>query len=269
MRATISPEQNLLLAALPEDARRRIYPHLQPVEMQLGQVLCESYGPFQSAYFPVTSTVSLLYMMENGDAGEVAVVGCEGVVGLSALMGGEGNLCQAQVLSAGAGYMLNGQRLRDEFTRAGGMMELLLHYLQAFITQVAQTAVCNRHHTIEQQLCRWLLLTMDRQDGQELLMTQELIAHMLGVRREGITEAAGRLQQAGLINYRRGHITVLDRGGLEARSCECYTAVKNEYVRLMPHARLPGASLVPAIAGPLGAGMSGTPPAIRSWRRLN
>lgn len=233
MPTPLSPLRNHLLAALPEEVRERVFPDLKLVDMHPGQTLHESGIASGSVYFPVSSTVSLLYVMEDGATGEIAVVGHEGMLGFSLLMGGETAPCRAVVLSAGAGYLLSAQRLRDEFNRAGAMMQLLLRYTQAFICQVSQTAVCNRHHSIDQQLCRWLLLSMDRQEGSELLMTQELIASMLGVRREGVTEAAGKLQHAGLINYKRGHITVLDRAGLEARSCECYAVVEREYKRLL------------------------------------
>lgn len=235
-----SPLQNHLLAALPDEVGQRLLPHVQVVELHPGQTLYESGIAQGSVYFPVSCTVSLLHVMENGATAEVAVVGPEGLLGFSALMGGEPRPCRAVVLHGGAGFLLSAQRLQDEFNRAGALMQLLLRYTQAFICQVSQTAVCNRHHSIDQQLCRWLLLSVDRQPGRELLMTQELIAGMLGVRREGITEAAGKLQHAGLINYRRGHIKVLDRLGLEARACECYAAVEREYRRLLPAPRALG-----------------------------
>jgi CRP-like cAMP-binding protein len=185
-------------------------------------------------YFPTTSIVSLLYVMADGASAEIAVVGNEGVIGVSLFMGGETTPSRAVVQSAGYAYRLSGQLLKEEFTRAGAMQHLLLRYTQALITQMAQTAVCNRHHSLDQQLCRWLLLSLDRLASNELVMTQELIANMLGVRREGVTEAAGRLQSAGLIEYRRGHITVINRAGLEARTCECYAVVKKESDRLLP-----------------------------------
>lgn len=228
------PEQNTLLAALPESIRDRLFPHLQYVEMPLGAVLYESGSKLQHVYFPTTSIVSLLYVMEDGASGEIAVVGREGILGIALFMGGETTPSRATVQSAGHGFRLKAQLLKDEFNRAGPVMHLLLRYTQALITQMAQTAVCNRHHSINQQLCRWLLLSLDRLPSHELTMTQELIANMLGVRREGVTEAAGRLQSAGLILYSRGHITVLNRPGLEAEACECYRVVKKEYDRLLP-----------------------------------
>lgn len=234
MSTNLSPLQNQLLAAVGEDVRQRLFPYLKLVEMRSGETLFECGDTFNSVYFPVTSTASLLHVMEDGATGEVAVVGNEGLVGFSYLIGGETTPCRAVVFGAGVGYLLSGSRLRDEFNRAETMMQLLLRYTQAFICQISQTAVCNRHHSIDQQLCRWLLQSMDRQAGRELVMTQELIAGMLGVRREGVTEAAGKLQHAGLINYKRGHITVLDRAGLEARACECYAVVQKEYRRLLP-----------------------------------
>jgi CRP-like cAMP-binding protein len=202
--------------------------------MPLGQVLYESGATLTHVYFPTTSIVSLLYVMENGASAEIAVVGNEGLVGVSLFMGGESTPSRAVVQSAGHGFRLKAQLMKDEFNRAGPVLHLLLRYTQALITQMAQTAVCNRHHTLDQQLCRWLLLSLDRLNGNELVMTQELIANMLGVRREGVTEGALKLQQAGLIRYARGHITVIDRAGLEARSCECYSVVKKEYDRLLP-----------------------------------
>jgi CRP-like cAMP-binding protein len=224
---------NHLLAALPQAEHARVYPHLEPVRVALGDVLQESDRPMRYVYFPTNSIVSLLNVVENGSAAEIAVVGNEGVVGVSLFMGGETSPSRAIVQSAGLAYRLKGQFLKDEFFRAGFMQRSLLRYTQALLTQMAQTAVCNRHHTLDQQLCRWLLLSLDRLNGNELVMTQELIANMLGVRREGVTEAAGKLQKAGLISYRRGHIHVLDRPGLEARSCECYQVVKKEYDRLI------------------------------------
>ena len=202
--------------------------------MPLGQVLYESGTTLSHVYFPLTAIVSLLYVMENGASAEIAVVGNEGIVGISLFMGGESTPSRAVVQSAGHGYRLNAQTMKDEFNRAGPVLHLLLRYTQALITQMAQTAVCNRHHTLDQQLCRWLLLSLDRLQGNDLMMTQELIANMLGVRREGVTEAALKLQKVGLIRYTRGHISVLDRAGLEQRTCECYAVVKNEYDRLLP-----------------------------------
>ncbi len=207
--------------------------------MPLGKVLYESGGTLTHVYFPTTAIVSLLYVMEDGASAEIAVVGNEGIVGISLFMGGESTPSRAVVQSAGQGLRLSATMMMMEFNRAGPVLHLLLRYTQALITQMAQTAVCNRHHTLDQQLCRWLLLSLDRLQSDELVMTQELIANMLGVRREGVTEAAGRLQQAGLINYTRGRITVLDRRGVEARSCECYAVVKKEYDRLLPATTAP------------------------------
>lgn len=230
----MDPRSNHLLAALPDDEWERWFPHLEAIEMPLGKVLYESGIRLSHVYFPVTSIVSLLYVMENGASAEIAVVGKEGLVGVSLFMGGESTTSRAVVQSAGMGYRLKSQLLMLEFNRAGPVLHLLLRYTQALITQMAQTSVCNRHHSLDQQLCRWLLLSLDRLPTNELVMTQELIASMLGVRREGVTEAAGRLQQCGLISYRRGHIAVLDRAGLEQRTCECYAVVKAEYDRLLP-----------------------------------
>jgi CRP-like cAMP-binding protein len=228
-----SPNQNYLLAALPTAEFERIAPHLELVAMPLGEVLYESSGQLQHVYFPTTAIVSMHYVMENGASSEIAGVGNEGVLGISLFMGGNTTPSRAIVQTAGHGYQLKARLLMEEFNRGGVMQHLLLRYTQALMTQVSQTAVCNRHHAVEQQLCRWLLLTLDRLPSNELTMTQELIASMLGVRREGITEAAGHLQQAGFIRYRRGHITVLDRSGLESRVCECYAVVKNEHDRLL------------------------------------
>jgi len=225
---------NELLAALPDAEWDRWLPNLEPVDMPLGKVLYESGARLSHVYFPVTAIVSLLYVMEDGASAEIAVVGKEGLVGVSLFMGGESTTSRAVVQSAGEGYRLKSNLMMVEFNRAGPVLHLLLRYTQALITQMAQTAVCNRHHTLDQQLCRWLLLSLDRLPTNELVMTQELIANMLGVRREGVTEAAGRLQESGLISYRRGHITVLDRAGLERRTCECYAVVKAEYDRLLP-----------------------------------
>jgi CRP-like cAMP-binding protein len=226
--------ENHLLAALPDAESQRWLPQLERVEMPLGQVLYESGGTLSHVYFPTTAIVSLLYVMENGASAEIAVVGNEGIVGISLFMGGDSTSSRAVVQSAGLGLRLKAQIMKDDFNRAGPVLHLLLRYTQALITQMAQTAVCNRHHSLDQQLCRWLLLSLDRLQGNELVMTQELIANMLGVRREGVTEGALKLQQAGLIRYARGHISVLDRDGLQKRSCECYAVVKKEYDRLLP-----------------------------------
>ena len=228
------PRENHLLAALPPDEWERCGPQLEAVDLPLGQVLYESGRTLSHAYFPTTAIVSLLYVMENGASAEIAVAGNEGVVGISLFMGGESTPSRAVVQSAGHGFRMKAQFIKDEFNRAGPVMHLLLRYTQALITQMAQTAVCNRHHSLDQQLCRWLLLSLDRLQGSDLQMTQELIANMLGVRREGVTEAALKLQNLGLIRYARGHISVLDRPGLEQRTCECYAVVKAEYDRLLP-----------------------------------
>jgi CRP-like cAMP-binding protein len=225
---------NRLLAALPEAEWTRWSPVLERVQMPLGQVLYESGATLGYVYFPLTAIVSLLYVMENGASAEIAVVGNEGIVGVSLFMGGESTPSRAVVQSAGTGCRLKAKVMKEEFDKAGPAMHLLLRYTQALLTQMAQTAVCNRHHSLDQQLCRWLLLSLDRLQGNELVMTQELIANMLGVRREGVTEGALKLQKAGLIQYVRGHMTVLDRKGLEARTCECYAVVKREYDRLLP-----------------------------------
>ncbi len=234
--STNDPTTNHLLAALPDSEQRRWLPLLEAVDMPLGQVLYEPGVALEHVYFPATAIVSLLYVMENGASAEIAVVGNEGIVGISLFMGGESTPSRAVVQSAGRGFRLEAQVMKDEFNRAGPVLHLLLRYTQALITQMSQTAVCNRHHTLDQQLCRWLLLSLDRLQGNELLMTQELIANMLGVRREGVTESALKLQHAGLIKYARGHISVLDRAGLEKRTCECYAVVKKEYDRLLPAA---------------------------------
>jgi CRP-like cAMP-binding protein len=228
------PRQNRLLAALPADEYARLLPSLELVPMPLAESLYESGIQMRHVYFPTTSIVSLLYVMEDGSSAEIAVVGNEGIVGVSLFMGGESTSSRAVVQSAGHAYRLKGPLLKDEFYRAGPMQRLLLRYTQALLTQMAQTAVCNRHHSLDQQLCRWLLLSHDRLPSNELIMTQELIANMLGVRREGVTEAAGNLQRAGMIVYQRGHITILDRAALEARCCECYAVVRKEFERLLP-----------------------------------
>jgi CRP-like cAMP-binding protein len=234
MSAAHDALQNQLLAALPTADFERVKAALTAVPLELGQVLYESGSRQPRVYFPTNGIVSLLYMMEDGASAEIAVVGREGIVGVSLFMGGETTPSRAVVQSAGYAYQLPGELLKQEFTRGGHLQYLLLRYTQALLTQMAQTAVCNRHHSLDQQLCRWLLLSLDRLSGNELIMTQELIANMLGVRREGVTEAAGNLQSAGLIKYSRGRITVLDRAGLEARTCECYGVVKKEFDRLLP-----------------------------------
>ena len=227
-------QQNKLLAVLPEPERERLFPHLVPVTMRLGMALYESGHRLENVFFPTSSIVSLLYVMEDGASAEIAVVGNEGIVGVALFMGGETMPNRAVVQSAGRAYRLPGQLLKQEFTRGGALQHLLLRYTLAMLTQMAQTAVCNRHHSVDQQLCRWLLLSLDRLPANELSMTQELIANMLGVRREGVTQAAGKLQAAGLIHYSRGRIIVLDRPGLEARVCECYEVVRREFERLLP-----------------------------------
>jgi CRP-like cAMP-binding protein len=227
------PKQNHLLAALPASEFERVAPHLQLVTLTLGEVLYESGGQLKHVYFPTNSIVSLLYVMQDGASAEIAVVGNEGILGISLFMGGETTPSRAVVQSEGVAYRLPAKSLKQEFNRAGPMMHLLLRYTQALITQMSQTAVCNRHHSIDQQLCRWLLLSIDRLTTDELTMTQELIANMLGVRREGVTEAAGKLRDAGIIEYSRGHIKVLDRRKLEQHVCECYAVVKKEFDRLL------------------------------------
>lgn len=235
-RPAHDPRSNRLLAALPDAEYSRWLPYLELVDMPLGEVLFESGSRLDHVYFPIDSIVSLLYVMENGASAEIAVVGREGLVGISLFMGGGSTPSRAVVQSAGVGPRLTAGRLMKEFNRSGPVLRLLLRYTQALITQMAQTAVCNRHHSLDQQLCRWFLLSLDRLESNELVMTQALIANMLGVRREGVTEAAGRLQEAELIRYRRGHLLVLDRPGLEQRTCECYAVVKGEYDRLLPDA---------------------------------
>jgi CRP-like cAMP-binding protein len=235
LSAQHAPTQNRLLNALAPQVRERLYPHLELVEMPLGKVLYESGDVLRHVYFPTDSIVSLLYVMGDGASAEIAVAGNEGLIGISLFMGGETTPSRAIVQSAGYAYRLIGQRLKDEFHRNGEMQILLLRYTQALITQMAQTAVCNRHHSVDQQLCRWLLLSLDRLDSNTLAMTQELIANMLGVRREGVTQAAGKLQDLAIIRYGRGKITVLDRPRLEERCCECYAVVKTETDRLLPY----------------------------------
>ena len=228
------PRANRLLAAVPEDDYAQLLPSLEPVGMPLGHSVYESGGVQGYVYFPTSCIVSLLYVLEDGSSAEIAVTGCEGLVGIALFMGGETTPSRAVVQSAGEAYRVRAAEVRKQFERGGALQLLLLRYTQALITQMTQTAVCNRHHSIEQQLCRWLLLSLDRLPANELKMTQELIANMLGVRREGVTEAAGKLQAEGLIEYSRGKITVLDRAHLEARVCECYAVVKKEYDRLLP-----------------------------------
>jgi len=243
LSARQSPEQNYLIAALPAADRVRLLPQLELVPLPLGWAVYESGDAQGYVYFPTTAIVSLLYVMEDGSSAEIAIVGDEGVVGIALFMGGESTPSRAVVQSAGYGYRLRAGVLKNEFGQGGELQHLLLRYTQALITQMAQTAVCNRHHAVEQQLCRWLLLSLDRLPSNQLTMTQELIANMLGVRRPGVTEAAGKLQADGLIHYRRGKITVLDRPKLEARVCDCYAVVKREYDRLL--------SRKPAIVDPL------------------
>lgn len=235
MVADPNPNQNHLLAALSAGVLERWLPQLEWVDMPLGDVLYEAGETSRYVYFPVTSIVSLLYLMQSGASAEIAVVGNEGIVGLSLFTGGGSTSSRALVHSGGAGFRMAAEQFKKEFHRSSAVLHLLLRYTQALTTQMAQTAVCNRHHSLDQQLCRWLLLSLDRLEGDELVMTQRLIADMLGVRREGVTQAALHLQEAGLIHYVRGHIKVLDRGELEKRSCECYAVVKKEYERLLPH----------------------------------
>lgn len=237
MDSRSTPTKNHLLAALPADVQARIFPLLEPVDLPLGKVLYESGDTMRHVYFPTNSIVSLLYVMEDGASAEISVVGNERVVGVALFMGGESTPSRAIVQSAGQAFRLAGARTKEEFHRDGDMQQLMLRYTQSLITQMAQTAVCNRHHTIDQQLCRWLLLSLDRLAGNQLVMTQELIANMLGVRREGVTEAASKLQKLGVINYARGRITVLDRPRLEELSCECYAVVKRETDRLLPYVK--------------------------------
>jgi CRP-like cAMP-binding protein len=234
MSGSHDPQQNHLLAALSDTERERIYPQLKLVPMPLGQVLYEPGDVLRHVYFPTDSIVSLLYVLADGASAEISVVGNEGIIGIALFMGGETTPSRAIVQSAGYAYQLIGQQLKDEFHRNGEVQLLLLRYTQALITQMAQTAVCNRHHSVDQQLCRWLLLSLDRLSSNQLTMTQELIANMLGVRREGVTEAAGKLHKLGVIRYARGQITVLDRPKLEQLCCECYAVVKKESDRLLP-----------------------------------
>lgn len=234
MLTTHQPKDNHLLSVLPKAEWERIAPHLVVLDMPLGEVVYESGDRLDYVYFPATAIVSLLYVMEDGASAEIAIVGNEGLIGIALFMGGETTPSRAVVQSAGQAYRLDARILKQEFHRAGPVQRLLLRYTQALITQMAQTAVCNRHHSIDQQLCRWLLLSVDRLPSNELRMTQELIANMLGVRRSGVTEAAMKLQDAGLIRYSYGHIEVIDRPGLEARVCECYGVVRREFDRLLP-----------------------------------
>ena len=230
----IDPRRNQLLAALPPDIWQRWEGLIESTDMTLGQVMYEPGVTLSHVYFPTTAIVSLLYVMEDGGSGEIAVIGNEGLLGISIFMGGESTPSRAVVQSAGHAYRLKSQMMKDEFAENTPVLHLFLRFTQALITQMAQTAVCNRHHSLDQQLCRWLLLSLDRLESDELVMTQELIANMLGVRREGVTEGAIKLQEAGLIRYARGRITVLNRVELEKRSCECYAVVKREYDRLLP-----------------------------------
>ena len=239
MSSPHSPKQNHLLAALPAEDYARLLPDLELIPMPLGWAVYESGGRMRYLYFPTTSIVSLLYVMESGASAEIAVTGNEGLVGISLFMGGETTPSRAVVQNGGNGYRLGANALKREFAIGGQLQHLALRYTQALITQMAQTAVCNRHHALDQQLCRWLLLSLDRLQDSELLMTQELIANMLGVRREGVTEAAGKLQADGVIHYSRGRISILSRAKLEDRVCECYAVVKKEYDRLLPY-QLPG-----------------------------
>jgi CRP-like cAMP-binding protein len=230
----IDPRDNQLLAALPEAALQRWRAHLEPINMPRGMVLYESGGGMSHVCFPITSIISLLYVMENGESAEIGIVGSEGIIGVSLLMGGGSTPSRAVVQSAGKGLRLRSGIIKEAFDESGPVMRLMLRYTQALITQMTQTAACARHHALDQQLCRWLLMTLDRLPGTEIVVTQERMANMLGARREGITESAQKLQRAGLIRYARGHISVLDRAGLEHRSCECYAVVKREYERLLP-----------------------------------
>jgi CRP-like cAMP-binding protein len=240
-----SPKENRLLAVLPQDDYEALLPFLEPLAMPLGLSLYESGAVQRYVYFPTTAIVSMLYVLEDGNSAEIAVTGNEGLVGIALFMGGETTPGRAVVQSAGIGYRLGGGRLKKAFDAGGALQHLVLRYTQALITQMTQTAICNRHHALDQQLCRWLLLSLDRLAGNELVMTQELIANMLGVRREGVTEAAGRLQADGVIEYSRGRIRVLDRPQLEARVCECYAVVKKEYDRLLPASPVASDRLLP------------------------
>jgi CRP-like cAMP-binding protein len=231
---SINPSENHLLGMLPAEDQARVFPLLEPVTLTLGEVLCEPSVSSRYIHFPTDSIVSLLYVMENGASAEIAAVGNDGMVGIARFMGGGSTTSRAVVQSAGDGYRLSGREFEAEINRHGALLGLMLRYSQVLVTQMAQTAVCNCHHAIDQQLCRWLLLSLDRLPGSELVITQEMIANRLGVRREGVTQAAGKLQELGVIDYRRGHITVLDRAALEELSCECYSVVKQESDRLLP-----------------------------------
>lgn len=235
MSETITPQQNHLLGALPAEVLDRLRPHFELIELPLGKVLYESGDTLRHVFFPTDAIVSLLYVMESGSSAEISVVGNEGMVGIAVFMGGESTPSRAIVQSAGYAFRLSGSQFKNEVNRHAELLQLMLRYTQALITQMAQTAVCNRHHSIDQQLCRWLLLSLDRLPSKQLIMTQELIANMLGVRREGVTDAAGKLQKLGVIEYSRGHITVLDRPQLEQLCCECYAVVKKETDRLLPY----------------------------------
>jgi CRP-like cAMP-binding protein len=235
MDASTNPRHNQLLAALPQEPWQRWSPHLEQVNMPLAQVLYEPGGTLSHVYFPTTAIVSLLYVMQNGESAEIAVVGNDGVVGVPLFMGGDSTSSRALVQSAGGAYRLTAQLMKEEFDRGGPVLHLFLRYTQALLTQMVQTAACNRHHSLDQQLCRWLLLSLDRLQGTDMVMTQALIAHMLGVPLKGATEGAEQLQKDGLIDYAQGRIRVLDRGALEKRTCECYAVVKKEYDRLLPH----------------------------------
>jgi CRP-like cAMP-binding protein len=234
MTTSPDPRKNRLLAALPEAELQRWLPNLEYVDMRLGEVLYEAGSTLSHVYFPTTAIVSLLYVMQNGESAEIAVVGNDGVIGISLFMGGDSTPSRALIQSGGGAYRLRAQLMKEEFDRGGPVLHLLLRYTQALITQMVQTAACNRHHSLDQQLCRWLLLSLDRLQGTDMVMTQALIANMLGVPLKGATEGALKLQTAGLIDYTRGRIRVLDRGGLEKRTCECYAVVKKEYARLLP-----------------------------------
>jgi CRP-like cAMP-binding protein len=228
-----SPLQNHILEALPPAVKERLFPHLAMVALRRGEVLSEAGAPLRQVYFPTDCIVSLLYVLENGTSAEMSVVGKEGAIGVSMFIGGETTTTRSIVMAGGTAYRLSGRRLKQEFERHGDLLHILLRYTQSLLTQMAQTAVCNRHHSIDQQLCRWLLLSLDRLTSNKLMVTQELIANLLGVRREGITAAAGKLQKLGAIEYARGQITVLDRPRLEALSCECYALVKRETDRIL------------------------------------
>lgn len=236
MPSYINLQKNLLIDALSFETRHRLLPHLEVVQLEQGKVISESGDVMRNVYFPIDSIVSLLYDTREGDSTEISLVGNEGFVGIALFMGGDSTLSRAVVQSAGNAYRLSSRKFKEELSRHGDLQELMLRYTQSLITQMAQTAVCNRHHSINQQLCRFLLLMLDRLSDNHLLLTQELIANMLGVRREGVTDAAGKLQKLGVIEYTRGHITVLDRAELENLTCECYTIVKQETDRLLPQA---------------------------------